>query len=134
MFIVKRFLKPHKRPKQFWKFEFKIPKPFFDDNALDSMIPNKYHLDWSHQIRCWWRMLVTTSVDDRLSPRWRCHQHHFRPISNSFLFPKNWAHLEIQLDIYLLACVVCERDNNLKWQLFLVLNFWYGQIDTDCNH
>ena len=68
MFIVKRFLKPHKRPKQFSKFEFKNPKskPFFDDNALDSKIPNKYHLVGIIKLehRCWWRTLVTTGADD----------------------------------------------------------------------
>ena len=65
MFIVKRFLKPHKRPKQFSKFEFKNPKskPFFDDNDLDSKIPNKYHLDWNHQIGT--SILVTYAGDNK---------------------------------------------------------------------
>ena len=133
MFIVKRFLKPHKRPKQFSKFEFKIQNRnlFLMITPLTARFQINIILigiiKFEH--RCWWRMLVTTGVDElgivvnnirKLSPKSQCHQHHFSPISNndSFLFPKNWAHLEIQLDIYLLACVVCERDNNSKWQLF----------------
>lgn len=122
MFIVKRFLKPHKRPKQFRKFQFKIPNRnlFLMITPLTARFQINIILIEVIKFgaRCWWRIGVTTSV--RLSPKSRCHQHHFRPISNndSFLFPKNWAHLEIQLDIYLLACVVCERDNNSKWQLF----------------
>ena len=68
MFIVKRFLKPHKRPKQFWKFEFKIQNrnlflmitPLTARFQINIILIGIIKLEhW-----CWWRMLVTTGADD----------------------------------------------------------------------